>query len=256
MRTRYSCRLNGVDISDVDESIILLDVVAQPPVSEIKTTALYGADGQRVGRRNINSMSVEIKFEIHEKDIERRAYVMERVAKWAYGGGELTIRERPGRRLNVVCESFAALDALKWTSAMTIVFTAFEIPYWEDVNPETATVNGDGEATIYAPGFAAAARISATVKNTGESTITAVELTAGETKIKWDGLEIPAGGVLEVGYDDKAVFYAKVDSQSVLGKRTAESSDELRMEAGTRGTLRVATDGKAQTGFKARGYYL
>lgn len=255
MRTRYSCRLNGVDIADIDQSIILLDVIVHPPAREIQTTALYGADGQRVGKKRTSSTSVEVRFEIHERNTERRAYVMERVAKWAGAGGELTIRERPGRRLNVVCESFAALDALKWASPMTITFTAFCIPFWEDIYPCTATINENGETTMSVPGFAAPARVSAAVKNVGNSTISAVELSAGETRVCFDGLTLETDGVLEVGYDENAVFYAKIAGMGVLSKRTAASSDELRMEVGKHGRIHVETDGTAQTTFKARGYY-
>ena len=79
--------------------------------------------------------------------------------------------------------------------------------------------------------------------------------TAGQTVLHFSGLALPSGSVLEVGTDEHCVFYARIGNESVLSKRTAESSDELRLEAGKFGKLSVSTDGKAKTRFGVRGYY-
>lgn len=257
MMTRYTCRLNGVDLSDIDPMIYVLDVAIQPPVRDLATTQLAGRDGQTLTKATTDSLSVEVKFEIHERDIIRRAQIIETVTEWALNGGYLTTNSKPERRLQVLCESLPSLDsALKWTGRLTARFTAYSVPFWEDEYPQTVTVTNNGSVQLIASGFAAPARVSATVRNTGSQAINAVQLTAGNTVISFSGLALPAGAELKVGYNENAVFYARIGENGVLSKRTAESSDELRIPARQKTTLAVSTDGTASTRFDVRGYYL
>ena len=251
MMTRYACRLNGIDLSSIDPAIYVLDVSTVSPVRDLVTTPLAGRSGQRITKRTTNSLSVEVKFEIHEQNTVRRALIAEKVTEWAI----LTTNDRPERRLHVICETLPNFSALRWTSSLTATFTAFEIPFWESEYPRNATVDGNGEAQMIAPGFADDSRVWASVTNAGTGTITSVNLTAGQTALHFSGLVLPSGSVLEVGTDEHGVFYARIGNKSVLSKRTAESSDELRLEAGKFGKLSVSTDGKAKTRFGVRGYY-
>lgn len=257
MMTRYACRLNGIDLSSIDPAIYVLDVSVQPPVRERTTTPLAGRNGQRMTQTRTNSLSVEVKFEIHERGTIRRALIMEQIAAWAFNGGVLTTGDKPERRLHVICETLPSVSsALRWTSTLSATFTAFEIPFWEDEYPRTISVNGNGSADMLAPGFAEPARVWASVKNSGSGTITTVDLTAGETALHFSGLSLPSGGTLEVGTDEHGVFYARIGSSGVLGKRTAASSDELRLQAGKAAKLTVSANGTTQTHFDVRGYYL
>jgi hypothetical protein len=255
MMTRYACRLNGIDLSSIDPEIYVLDVSTVSPVRDLVTTPLAGRSGQRITKRTTNSLSVEVKFEIHEQNTVRRALIAEKVTEWAILGGVLTTNDRPERRLHVICETLPNFSALRWTNSLTATFTAFEIPFWESEYPRNATVDGNGEAQMIAPGFADDSRVWASVTNAGTGAITSVDLTAGQTALHFSGLVLPSGSALEVGTDEHGVFYARIGSKSVLSKRTAESSDELRLEAGKFGKLSVSTDGKAKTRFGVRGYY-
>lgn len=257
MRTRYTCCLNGIDLSDIDPEIYVLDVSVQSAVRDLTTTQLAGGDGQKLTKQTTDSLSVTVKFEVHERDIVRRAQIMEKIAEWAMGGGILTTNSRPERRLHVLCDTIPALDsALKWTESLSAVFTAYSIPFWEDEFPQSTTISGNGSAEIVAPGFAAPARVTATIRNTGTSAIMTVNLTAGGTAIRFSGLSLPAGAELNVGYDDDALFYARINGVGVLSKRSPESDDELRIAARKKATLSVTTDGTASTRFDVRGYYL
>lgn len=255
MMTRYACRLNGIDLSSIDPAIYVLDVSTVSPVRDLVTTPLAGRSGQRITKRTTNSLSVEVKFEIHEQNTVRRALIAEKVTEWAILGGVLTTNDRPERRLHVICETLPNFSALRWTNNLTMTFTAFEIPFWESEYPRNATLDGNGEAQMIAPGFADDSRVWASVTNAGTGAITTVDLKAGQTALHFSGLALPSGSVLEVGTDEHGVFYARIGNESVLSKRTAESSDELRLEAGKFGKLSVSTDGKAKTRFGVRGYY-
>ena len=255
MMTRYACRLNGIDLSSIDPAIYVLDVSTVSSVRDLATTPLAGRNGQRITKRTTNSLSVEEKFEIHEQNTVHRALIAEKVTEWAILGGILTTNDRPERRLHVICETLPNFSALRWTSSLTATFTAFEIPFWESEFPQNVMIDGNGEAQMIAPGFADDSRVWASVTNAGTGAITAVDLTAGQTALHFSGLALPFNSTLEVGTDEHGVFYARIGSESVLSKRTAESSDELRLEAGKFGKLSVSADGKAKTRFSVRGYY-
>ena len=251
MMTRYACRLNGIDLSSIDPAIYVLDVSTVSPVRDLATTPLAGRNGQRITKRTTNSLSVEVKFEIHEQNTVRRALIAEKVTEWAILGGILTTNDRPERRLHVICETLPNFSALRWTNSLTATFTAFEIPFWESEYPQNVMIDGNGEAQM----FADDSRVWASVTNAGTDAITTVDLTAGQTALHFSGLALSSGSSLEVGTDEHGVFYARIGSESVLSKRTAESSDELRLEAGKFGKLSVSTNGKAKTRFGVRGYY-
>ena len=119
MMTRYACRLNGIDLSSIDPTIYVLDVSTVSPVRDLVTTPLAGRSGQRITKRTTNSLSVEVKFEIHEQNTVRRALIAEKVTEWAILGGILTTNDRPERRLHVICETLPNFSALRWTNSLT-----------------------------------------------------------------------------------------------------------------------------------------
>lgn len=256
VRTRYGFRLNGVDIADIAPEIIVLDVGYDAPAREVKTTRLAERDGQIVTGTNTSSQSVSIQFEIHTQDILRRAQVLDDVRRWALKGGWLTTDDMRGKRLSVVCESPPALSSsLKWTQRLTATFAAYACPYWEDDIPMNITISGNGRSTIYVPGCAAPAGIEVTVTNVGSAAISRVSMAAGDTAMEFDRLSLAAGKTLEIGHDQRGMLYARIDGTSVLGKRTAQSHDDLILEPGKQAQIVVNTNGTARARFLVRGRY-
>lgn len=256
MRTRYTVALDGVELESVSPEIYVTDIAYGAPVREIKTMQLAGRNGQVLTGTTTGSVSVAVYFEIHERDVRRRAEIMEQVQRWAMAGGMLTTGDRPERRLRVVCESPPVIgSALKWTQACSIGFTAYAVPFWEDAYPTRVTISGNGSKSVYTPGFAAPACVECEVKNTGSSAVSTVSLSAGQTSMQFTGLSLAAGQTLVLAHDERGLLTARIGQTSVLAKRTAASSDELELEAQQLSSLSVTANGTASTTFSIRGRY-
>lgn len=256
MITRYSVALNGVRLDALDDAIIITDIQYTTPSREVVSSRFAGGNGSLYERTRTNSASVIVQAEIHEHDTERRQQICEAVQAWAMQGGRLTTGDKSGRFLDVVCETPPMIDsALKWTGKISATFTAFSVPFWQDVDTLMANISGNGSTGLYAPGNASGAVVDVLLTNAGASEITRVDLNAGDTSLRFTGLSIWAGHTLEIGREN-GIMYARVGGTSVLDKRTAQSDDDLTLKPFGVRALTVNTDGTASTVFRVRGMWL
>ena len=257
MRTRYLVGLDGVELSSIAPEIIVTDITHNAPMREVRASDIAGRNGKLYTRTVTSSTGVAVSFEIHTPDVRRRALIMEDVQRWAMPGGVLTTSDRPDRVLRVVCESLPTVgSAQKWTGVCSIGFVAYAVPFWEDEAPRRVSITGNGSKSLFVPGFAAPASVEATVKNTASGAISTVTLTAGDTAMTFAGLALGAGQTMILAHDARGLLTARIGGTSVLGKRTAASSDELELDPGKHATLSVTTDGTASTTFDVRGRYV
>ena len=256
MRSRYLAALDGVELSAIAPEIIVTDITHNAPVREVRAYDIAGRNGKLYTRTVTSSAGVTVSFEIHTPDVRRRAAIMEDVQRWAMPGGVLTTSDRPDRVLRVVCESLPTIgSAQKWTGISSIGFVAYAVPFWEDETPRRVSITGNGRKSLFVPGFAAPASVEAMVKNTGSGTISSVTLTAGDTSMTFNGLSLGSGQTMMLSHDVRGLLTARIGGTSVLGKRTAASSDELELEPGKNAVLSVTTNGTASTTFEVRGRY-
>lgn len=256
MRTRYLVGLDGVELSAIAPEIIVTDITHNAPVREVRASDIAGRNGKLYTRTVTSSAGVAVSFEIHTPDVRRRAAIMEDVQRWAMPGGVLTTSDRPDRVLRVVCESLPTIgSAQKWTGSCSIGFVAYAVPFWEDETPRRVSITGNGNKTLFVPGFAAPASVDAKVTNTGSGAISSVTLTAGDTAMTFAGLAMEAGQTMTLAHDARGLLTARIGNASVLDKRTAASSDELELEPGKNATLSATTNGTASTTFEVRGRY-
>ena len=257
MRTRYEAEIDGIPLSSVSSSIFVTDIQEAAPNVYRSTVNYPVGDGQRILRTVRQSLRVTVTFEIHDRRIRNRADVCERVQKWAKGR-ILKVNYRPDQRLRVICETQPTVaSALKWTDSLVVVFSTLAVPFWEDALPTRITALGDGGMSAYVRGTAQNALVEATVANTGNETITAATLRAGDSTIAFSGISIPPGGNLALAYDDERVLSAKIGATSVLAKRTVSSDDDLIVPCGQKVAFSVSETGAgAKTTFSVRGCYL
>lgn len=258
MMTRYAVYLDKKGLADIDPAIYILDVSYAAPT--ITTTAynIPGRDGQRITNRRADMASVQVSFEIHEQDTDRREDVCRRVQEWAMKGGILTSKNKPGKRLRVVCTDPPSLPSeLRWTQALKMTFAAYDPPYWEDEYPRSATVSGtSGKASLYVGGMGALARVTATVKNQSSGTLNALTLKAGGTTMEFTSLGLAAGATLTIDYGEDMLLRIRAGNTSKMDKRTAASSDDLMIPTGQASEVSVSAGASASVMFKARGLYL
>ena len=249
--TRYKVWLDQQGLHDIDPAICILDLQEQPPSQLLSTAARAEGDGVFLARRVRQSLSVTVRFAIREPHPARRQAILQKVRTWAQGS-VLSTGDRPQQRLKVQAESLPTLSsALKWTDALSLTFTAYEVPFWEDAQPTTSTV-----PTFYLPGDAPAAPLDMRWSS-AISTPHVVTITTPMSSITFRDLPLHAGQELTISHET-GVLTATIDGADVLTHRTPESSDDLLLPCGQANTVTVTADGTDVSGsiFYARGRWL
>lgn len=254
MKTYFDIAVNGEWLSAVHESVMVSDAretekrrteAAQKPVWF----------GSRFVRSARESLSVTVSFAIAERDPQRRMEVLKLVQDWAVAGGPVEVSYRNGQQLHAVCDTPPTLaSANKWTDALEVVFTAYDVPFWIDTVETRSVITQIG--SIRPGGSPLLGVCDVAVTNTGDQTISHVEIATDSARMVFDGISLPSGGVLEIVHNEKWVLAARIAGRSVLVNRTEQSSDDMYLFCGTTNHISVAANGSVSAVFKARGVYL
>lgn len=146
MKTHFSCQMNGIELGDIDERIAVVDIAEESPALALSTSGNAKYDGTRLIRRTRQHLTVEITLAILERDPARRSEIADKVAAWCQDG-YLTVSYRPGQRLRCALAALPGMgSALKWAQELTIRYTAFDWPWWEDELPVVARISQAGQA--------------------------------------------------------------------------------------------------------------
>lgn len=251
MITRYRAWMDGIALDEIDEHIIIRDISESAPVLDINTAARPGTDGMQLLGITRTMLTVAITLEIHDRRTDRRQATADRVNAWCRGK-VLTVSTRPGKRLSVVCTGYPAVSsALRWTDALTIMLTAYEVPYWEDAEAMTETAEGQAsdERTLTVGGTADTV-LEVDIRRTGATTLNPVRIKAGASLLELVDVGLKEGETLHISHDEAGRLTLTIDGvedapRSVYNCLTPESSDDLVISPGpadvqyTSGTLPV-----------------
>lgn len=252
MNERFSCALNGVSITSLDPAIRVTDLTELPPRMRV-TTVPTARHGLRLLRRVRESLTVRVTLLIAQFDPARRRDLLARLHAWADPGGLLTVSDRPGQQLHVSCATLPMMSALSWSDEMTIDFTAYGTPFWE-AEEETEVVTGDADA-LTLPGSADGCPVSAMIAHLGSGTMTTLTLRCGDTQMTFDGLNAVPGSIIRIDCT-AGQLQAVCGEESLLMKRTADSSDLLLADGGEQTDVAVSADQAVQAVFHGRGRWL
>lgn len=269
----YDVSLGGVSIHSLADEIIVRDIVEKPAKMDMQTSKRALHAGTRVANHIRRSLSVDVVYVIRAEDSERRAEIAGLIAGWVGSGGWLEISTRPGKRLYVRPSDFPSLgSSLRWTEDITMTLTAYEQPYWEDkddVSVGIAAAWSDANNSYYGANVIKPAgnveKVPLTLMawNTGdENPITYIKIVADSTFFEFENIHLEPGGMfagmLEIVYTDDDVLSIKdfMMDVSLMGNRTAESSDDLLVRCGKNNQLHVYADGPCQVFFYAKGRWL
>lgn len=255
MNTRFACWLDGRGLQDVDPAVCVTDIRENPARLRIETGSLARDDGLRLTGRARERLDVTVCFAVRQSDPGRRALILDDVLAWA-GDGFLTVNYRPGQRLRVRYTDLPALgSSLRWTDTLSVTFTAFAVPYWEDATPAVAragSASTRSALTLVPRGNADACLLEAEI--TAAGAVNTITLSAPRGRFSLTGLGLSAGRKLTVAYEDGLLRLA-VDGISVLDKRGADSTDDIPLTPRVPNTIVVAADGPCTAVVRARGRY-
>lgn len=248
MVSRYGVSLNNVSMASIDENLLILNVKHEPPVYKYNTHSIAGKQGSSVSNRHKEAERVTIDFEIHVYAIDDRQEVLQDVIRWAKDGGVLEVNDRDGQQLVCICESIPSIDSVRdWTNPLSITFAAYDIPYWQDKTTTTLILEGEEVSGTQAiGGNGDDCYVKCTV--VPEGTLTSLTVTAGDTTISLTGISVSS--TLVIGYVN-GVFTIN-DGSSLLSKRTAASSDDLRVACGVTRTFSVIANVPVTATFEFR----
>lgn len=253
MLNRYECSLDGKPLSAISPSIFITDIREDAPPDRITAEPYAIHNGSRYIRKQRESLSVSVEFAIREQDEARRMEVCQLIQKWAKNGGYFARSDRPGQRLRVRCETLPSVaSALKWTEILSVVFTAYELPYWESVAATTVTTTG--KKAVFFPGTADHCRANATIIATG-GTLTSLTITTKASTISLQGINIANGGKVEIGHDDNGYLFIHSGSTSLMAYRTETSDDDLLIPCG-QSEINVSGNVAVSMSLSARGVWL
>lgn len=253
MISRYEVYLNGNSLGAINDNILVLDIAYQPPEMAYDTYTVAKRNGSRIYRYYVSKSTVTITFEIHEYSTMMRQSICQQIQRWAKSGGILTTNDRDGQRLRCVCTQFPVIQSVKkWTEPLTITFTAYSQPFWEDVNQTTMTLTGTNESgTLILPGSIAENVME--VEATPSGTLTSLSLTANGKTLTLSGLSVASGTKVTISYVDDMIQSIKAGNTSILNKRTGV--DDLLVNCGEPNSVGFTANVSTTVIFKARGLW-
>lgn len=242
MNGLFEATLDGVAFSSIAPELILVDVHEDAPRMDTVTSSRPKRPGMLRARNVRQSLSVTLRYVVRTQDVARRAAVHDLVTAWALKGGRLTINSRPGKELAVVLDTPPSLgSSLKWTEEVALTFTAYVWPYWQSVTPPSvsaALIAHNGAYVLHdvlTVGGSLDALCTMTVYGLGGD-MNRLRVAVGDTYFQLEGLGIPVGGGLMIGYSEEGLLHITPvgveDTASRLHCRTADSSDDLLASPG------------------------
>ena len=241
MRTRVSAALNGIELGELDDSILIQRVVEPTPSWNVNATGKATLIGQRYTGTEQRTRDVQVLFAIREmRDYARRDEVLDAVRAWAAPGGELSLNYKGRKRLRVICSAMPAVNGIdQWAENYTVTFRAVEQPLWENMDPDVANLSArtSGSATLAVRG-SAGGKLCVEAKNTSGSTCNAVTVTANGRSISFATLALANNETLVMDYDEREIQRLRIKNsggvlRSVIAKRTEASADDILLNAGT-----------------------
>ena len=238
MQLKRRVALGGVQLDSLDNRILITGIDEAAGRGNISAVSLGYGDGQRITGNRRDTLDITVKFAMNIKnsDMAARSTLLDTVNAWARPGGWLTVGHRSGKWIHVVlAQAPGGGDQFNWTNDYTIVFRAYEVPYWEDVTATTATMTQDdsGTGSITMPGSAATVA-DLTITNKSGASLDTVSVMIGSKTISFASLGLANNGSLVIDHvraDGVYAMRAKIGSTSVLGKKSG--ADEFILLPGS-----------------------
>lgn len=254
MISRYEAYMDGVALSAVNPNLLILDIQHELADVEYEYEHLANRAGSFITEGKQEGSSVTIVFQLRLYSISERQTACQEVQRWAKGK-ILETNDRPGQRLWVKCTTLPRItSALNWTEEISMTFTAYEHPFWEEVTPSVLSLTGTSATGIlFVPGNVSEALIEVTAVP-GSGTLNTLSITVGDNTMEFSSLGATVSNELSITYDDRLIQSIKVSNSSAMSKRTG--ADDLLAVCGTNNTVSITAGTSATVTLSARGLWL
>lgn len=248
--------LNGIQLDELYGRIVIRGIELGAPEESVESVNLLGGAGKRILQNHAETLSVVVRWamDVPKNDLITRRRIYEDVCRWARQKGWLTVNYMPERRLYVETVKFSSVELFNWTDEYEITFTAYSVPFWQDIVPVSVTKTSVTITTfnMLIPGqYRTVAEAEYT--NTSGSSVATFSVTVGGSTIGVTGLTLANGKKLRIYHEDNGILRITADGTSVYDKRIAGSADDLYADPGTAavsmsasgaGTMKVSVRGR------------
>lgn len=238
--------LNGEELDAAHDRIVIQGIECADGRDTISATASAAGSGQRVTSRRRDTLDVVIRFglDIRRTDLQARAEALEAVNAWAAiaaDGAWLTLGHKPGRRLRVrLAQAPGEGNLWEWTRDYTITLRAYEIPYWEDEEAESAEIGTVSmtAAGSFRAGGTAPAGVAVELQNMSGAEIKRItNITVGGNRMAFDTLGLMANETLIIDHGETGLVRIRIRAadgtyRSAMAARTPESADDFAVYPG------------------------
>lgn len=251
--------IDGISIESVSPCVRVLDVVELQPSRTTNAQERLGAPGSVITRDHINSRQVRVQFALLTSDYAQRTAALSDIAAWATQGQWLQISDRPGQRLQVICtDTPLSMSKRKWTDLCEMTFTAFNVPFWEDVLPVSVGVNGAASATLTLRPSGNVRQVPLRCAVTPKSgTLSTLTIAANGAKMSFSGLAVPAGKTLSIDYVEGCLTarWTRDDGAVVPCLRYRTGAETIPLNARQNNTVTITANTAANITASAKGWY-
>ena len=227
--------LNGVQLDELHERIVILSVDPGVPNETIQATPRMGGVGQRVTSQHWNQIEASVTFgiDVPKENMALRREIFDAVNTWALRRGWLTTNEMPNRRLyvdKVVVPGSG--DLWEWTAQFTVVFRAYNVPFWTDEAPAQVAggIAASGRVVIPVGGNTGSV-LDVSFRNRSNMTINNFWVQADGNRITLSNLGLGGSSTLNIHHGVDGLLRIEADGASVYHKYSG--ADDLYVNPGS-----------------------
>lgn len=253
--------LNNIQLDQRNDAIVIRKVDIRAPEKTINAVSRMGGLGQRVTGEHFEKVEIRVSYAIRlpKTSLSARRQVFDAVNSWAKTKGWLTTSQVQGKRIYIDQVLFPdGGDMRDWTDEYTIIFRAYNMPFWQETTPSSNACSFGGAASadvsIVVSGNMPNV-IDVEFKNTSGSTINTFSASVNGNTISLSELGLANNETLVIDHGTDGLLRIMIGSRSVYNKRSANSADDLFVDPGTMPTVTITTGGAGSATVKCYGRY-
>ena len=247
--------LGGQQLYELHDAIVIRSIDPGVPKENITAVDRMGGSGQRITGNHWQTLDVTITYaiDIPKRQMTERRAVFDMVNAWANRKGWLTVNWLENRRMYVDKAILPGSgDLWEWTSEFTIVFRAYNVPFWTDETPAQVVggIAANGRVVIPVGGDTESV-LDVSFRNRSGMTINNFWVQANGNRITLSNLGLGGSSTLNIHHGTDGLLRIDMDGVSVYHKYSG--ADDLYVNPGSvavdyaadrAGTLTVTSYGR------------
>ena len=226
--------LNGVQLDEVHESIVIRGVDPGVTHETIGAVSRMGGFGQRVTGQHWDTLDVVVRvaIDLPKKRMEERKAVFDAIIAWANGKGWLTFNYMTNRRFWVDKIVFPdSGDVWDWTTEWPITFRAYNVPFWQDEMPNQAgnDLSSGGRLWVTIGGNVKSV-LDVTFQNKSGMVIPNFQISTPDGNITLTDIGLGGSETLTISHGTDGLLRIRAGSRNVYEKYTG--TDDLFVQPG------------------------